>query len=169
MTSRLAGLWNNCPLAFWLLLCALLYFAWMAIRLSIVDIRKHVLPNRIVLPSYAVAGVLLAASALAASDSAAAGRAAGGAAVLWVGYGALRMVYPPGMGRGDVKLAGVLGLYLGTLGWEYLLWGTLAGFLLGGLWGAGLILSRRGTGASRIPFGPFMLAGTAVTMLAASG
>ncbi len=40
-----------------------------------------------------------------------------GGAVLWLFYFILRMVYPPGMGFGDVKLAGVLGMYLGYLGW----------------------------------------------------
>ena len=63
---------------------------------------------------------------------------AGGAA-LWLFYFLLRALYPPGMGFGDVKLAGVLGMYLGFLGWPHVFAGTLAAFVLGGLWSLGLL------------------------------
>jgi leader peptidase (prepilin peptidase)/N-methyltransferase len=89
---------------------------------------------------------------------------AGGAA-LWLFYFVLRMIYPPGMGFGDVKHAGELGMYLGYLGWGHVFAGTFAAFLLGGLWSLGLLAARRGTLKSDIPFGPFMLAGTAAAML----
>ena len=62
-------------------------------------------------------------------------------------------------------LAGVLGLFLGFLGWQHLMAGMAAGFVIGGLWGLLLIISRRGTIKSAIPFGPPMLAGTLATML----
>ena len=180
MIRRLSELWSASPVAFWLVLAACLYFAVMAVRLTIIDIRHHLLPNRIVFPSYAVAGVLLAGAALAVAASGAlqetpdAGAAlfgvpvlgivAGGAA-LWLFYFLLRAVYPPGMGFGDVKLAGVLGMYLGFLGWPHVFAGTFAAFLFGGLWSLALLASRRGTLKSSIPFGPFMLAGTAAAML----
>ena len=79
-------------------------------------------------------------------------------------YFVLRLVYPPGMGFGDVKLAGVLGMYLGYLGWTHVFAGTFAAFLLGGLWSIVLLASRRGTLKSAIPFVPFMLAGAAAAM-----
>ena len=79
-------------------------------------------------------------------------------------YFLLRAVYPPGMGFGDVKLAGVLGMYLGFLGWPHVFAGTFAAFLFGGLWSLALLVSRRGTVKSSIPFGPFMLAGAAAAM-----
>ena len=85
--------------------------------------------------------------------------------MLWLFYFVLRLVYPPGMGFGDVKLAGVLGLYLGYLGWPHVFAGTFAAFLLGGLWSIGLLALRRGTLKSAIPFGPFMLAGAAAAMV----
>jgi leader peptidase (prepilin peptidase)/N-methyltransferase len=69
------------------------------------------------------------------------------------------------MGFGDVKLAGVLGMYLGFLGWGHVFAGTFAAFIFGGLWSLGLLVARRGTLQSAIPFGPFMLAGTAAAML----
>jgi leader peptidase (prepilin peptidase)/N-methyltransferase len=179
---RLDGLWEATPLAFWLVLAACAYFLVMAARLTVIDVRHHLLPNRIVFPSYAVAGVLLLAAAIvhvAAGSGALDGTPDGGAqlwgipalrilaggAVLWLFYFVLRLVYPPGMGFGDVKLAGVLGMYLGYLGWAHVFAGTFAAFLLGGLWSLALLAARRGTLKSAIPFGPFMLAGAAAAML----
>jgi leader peptidase (prepilin peptidase)/N-methyltransferase len=63
------------------------------------------------------------------------------------------------MGLGDVKLAGLLGLYLGYLGWGPLVVGAFAAFLLGGLYALTLITLRRAGRKSGIPFGPWMLAG----------
>lgn len=181
MIQRLGELWQHTPLAFWLVLAACAYFAVMAVRLTVIDVRHHLLPNRIVFPSYAVAGVLLlAAAAFVGTDTGGVHNAAGpfanlialpvlrvvaGAAILWLFYFILRAVYPPGMGFGDVKLAGVLGMYLGYLGWGHLFAGTFLAFLLGGLWSIVLLAARRGTLKSSIPFGPFMLAGTAAAML----
>ncbi len=179
---RLDGLWDATPLAFWLVLAACAYFLVMAARLTVIDVRHHLLPNRIVFPSYGVAGVLLLAAALVhviagpaalvgSPDGAAellgipALRILAGGAVLWAFYFVLRMVYPPGMGFGDVKLAGVLGMYLGYLGWGHVFAGTFAAFLLGGLWSMALLAARRGTLKSSIPFGPFMLAGATAAML----
>jgi leader peptidase (prepilin peptidase)/N-methyltransferase len=177
--GRLGDLWLHTPLAFWLVLAACLYFVVMAVRLTVIDVRHHLLPNRIVFPSYAVAGALLLAAAAAAAwggSVPAAGdpngipampvlRVVAGAAVLWVFYFVLRFIYPPGMGFGDVKLAGVLGMYLGYLSWGHLFAGTFLAFLLGGLWSLVLLAARRGTLKSSIPFGPFMLAGAAAAML----
>lgn len=152
----------------------------MAVRLTVIDVRHHLLPNRIVFPSYAVAGALLLGAVISlvlsvpgsgnVPDAAAqlfgvpALRILAGGAVLWLFYFVLRLVYPPGMGFGDVKLAGVLGMYLGYLGWSHVFAGTFAAFLLGGLWSIALLASRRGTLKSAIPFGPFMLAGAAAAM-----
>lgn len=173
MIGELGNLWRNTPVAFWLVLAACAYFAVMAVRLTVIDIRHHLLPNRIVFPSYAVAGVLLLAAALLAGPvggqsgllGSPALRVVAGAAALWLFYFVLRVVYPPGMGFGDVKLAGVLGMYLGYLGWSHLFAGTFLAFLLGGLWSLALLATRRGSLKSDIPFGPFMLAGAAAAML----
>lgn len=167
MTYRLPELWQSSPIAFWLVVACLGYFVWMAARLAVIDIRSHLLPNRIVLPSYWAAAPLTVAAVVASGsfDAGGALRVLGGGAVLWLVYFVLRVIYPAGMGFGDVKLAGVLGLYLGFLSWQHLFWGTAAAFLLGGLYGLGLIVTRRGTAKSAIPFGPFMLAGTALALV----
>ena len=74
-------------------------------------------------------------------------------------YFLLCLAYPAGMGFGDVKLSGVLGLYLGWLGWGVLAVGLFLGFLLGGVFGIALIATGRGGRKSAVPFGPFMLGG----------
>lgn len=179
MIRRLSELWTASPLGFWLVAAACLYFVVMAVRLTVIDVRSHLLPNRIVLPSYGVAGVLLLAAAIAASFPGTPTRGAAsatllgvpglavlaGGAALWFFYFVLRVIHPPGMGFGDVKLAGVLGLYLGYLGWSHIFAGTFVAFLLGGLWSLFILAARRGTLRSAIPFGPFMLAGAAVAMV----
>lgn len=150
--------------AFWVLSAATAYFLVLAVRLTAADAATHRLPNRIVLPAYPVSAVLLGAAALAAGDP---GRIAAmvlSCAALWGAYFLLRFGNPSGLGFGDVKLAGVLGLYLGFAGWPYVLAGTFAAFLLGGLWGLWLILSRRGTAKTAIAFGPFMLGGATLAM-----
>jgi leader peptidase (prepilin peptidase)/N-methyltransferase len=178
--QRLGELWGAAPIAFWLVLAACAYFTLIAAQLTVIDVRHHLLPNRIVFPAYGVGGALLLAAAAVVvvfgADTASAdggarlfgvpgARIAAGGAVLWLFYFVLRMVYPPGMGFGDVKLAGVLGMYLGYLGWGHVFAGTFAAFLFGGLWSLLLLAARRGTLKSDIPFGPFMLAGAAAAML----
>ena len=69
------------------------------------------------------------------------------------------------MGFGDVKLAGVLGIYLGWLGWGSLVSGVFLGFLLGGVTGLALLAAGRATRKSSIPFGPYMLLGALTAIL----
>lgn len=69
-----------------------------------------------------------------------------------------------GMGLGDVALAPVLGLGLGWLGWGASLVGLLGGFVIGALVGVALMLGGRAGRRSRVPHGPFMLAGAGLGM-----
>ncbi|MBO3085548.1 prepilin peptidase [Cellulomonas fengjieae] len=147
--------------AFW-------YLAAIAIALALIDIDVNRLPDAIVLPSYPVALALLALASwnpTGEPDWAPLLRAALGAAILFAVYFVLIIVYPKGMGFGDVKLAGVLGLYLGWVGWDALVVGWFAAFLLGGVFSVGLLLTRRAKRGSGIPFGPWMLAGAAVGLV----
>lgn len=146
-------------------LVALLYFAAVSIALAVIDVDTHRLPNSIVLPSYPVLAALLGASALLTSDVETAARAAAGAGILFAGYLLLAFISPRGMGMGDVKLAGVIGLVLGFSGWAALAVGTLAAFLLGGVVGIALIVAGRARRTTGIPFGPWMLGGAWVGIL----
>ncbi len=144
---------------------AFLYFAAIAVALAIIDLDVKRLPNAITLPSYAVAGVLLLFPA--ALDSSWEGylRAWLGALALFVFYFLLAFIYPAGMGFGDVKLAGVIGLYLGWLGWGSLIVGAFLGFLLGAVVGIALMVKGRAGRKTAIPFGPFMLAGALIAVI----
>ena len=86
------------------------------------------------------------------------GAVAGGAG-LFLLYLILAIASRGGMGMGDVKLAAVLGLYLGFLGWGNLLVGAFAAFLFGGVFGLVLLAARRAGRKSAIPFGPWMILG----------
>ncbi|WP_347233254.1 prepilin peptidase [Cryobacterium sp. MDB1-18-2] len=142
-----------------LILVAYLYLAAVSIALALIDLDVHRLPNSIVLPGYAVGGLLLGAASIVDSDYAALLGGAIGLAVLWTAYFLMAFLYPGGMGLGDVKLAGVLGLFLGYIGWGEFIIGSFAAFLLGGIFGIGLLISRRASRKSGIPFGPWMLVG----------
>lgn len=149
-----------------LVLVAFLYLAAISVALALIDLDTHTLPNRIVIPSYVVGLVLFGTCTWLVGDVGALARAVFAAAILWGAYLALALSYPGGMGFGDVKLAGVLGLFLGFLGWGELVVGAFAAFLLGGLFAIGLLITRRADRKSGIPFGPWMLAGAWVGILA---
>jgi leader peptidase (prepilin peptidase)/N-methyltransferase len=129
----------------------------IGVALTVIDWRTRLLPTRLVAPAYAVTVVaILVAWVVDSRDVQDLGRTALG----WLIYGGmfflLWFVYPRGLGYGDVRLAGVLGLALGWVGWAELLLGIWSGLLLGGILGGllSLVLRRRD-----YPFGPFMLVG----------
>ncbi|AEV82022.1 peptidase A24 [Actinoplanes sp. SE50] len=142
-----------------------LYLAAVAIALALIDLDVMRLPDKIVLPSYAVAAALLIPPALLAGDPTALLRGAAAAGLLYVLY---RVLATFGMGRGDVKLAPLLGFHLGWLGWGAVAVGAFAAFLLGGVVGAILLATRVAGRKSRIPFGPYMLAGAFLAVFAAA-
>lgn len=145
---------------------AYLYLAAVSIALALIDFDTHRLPNTIVLPSYLVGAALLGTAAALTGDGGALLSAAVGAAALYVIYLVLALVYPGGMGFGDVKLAGVLGMFLGYLGWGPLIVGGFAAFVLGGVFALALVAARRARKGTGIPFGPWMLAGAWLGILA---
>jgi leader peptidase (prepilin peptidase)/N-methyltransferase len=138
---------------------AFLYLAAISIALALIDLDTLRLPFTIVAPAYPVAAVLLAGASWAAHDRDSAIRMVLGGAALWGLYRLLHLIYPAGMGYGDVRLSGVLGLYLGWLGWGSLAVGAFLGFLVGGLSGMVLLLARRTKLKTAIPYGPYLLCG----------
>ena len=147
-------------------LAAFLYLAAVSIALALIDLDVHRLPNKIVLPAYVVGAVLLGSAALITGDYERLLGAGIGLAALWLAYFLMAILYPGGMGFGDVKLAGVLGLFLGWLGWGPLIVGSFAAFFLGGVFAVGLLVTRRVTRKGGIPFGPWMLLGAWVGIFA---
>ncbi|WP_328488680.1 A24 family peptidase [Streptomyces zaomyceticus] len=146
-------------LAVWLL------GAPFAVLLASVDARVHRLPDGLTLPLAAAVPLLLGGAELLPYDAGSWLHAVLGALALGGAYLALFLVNPSGLGFGDVKLAVPLGAALGWYGWGVLFTGAFAGFLLGAVYGLGLVLLRRAGRSSAIPFGPFMLAGGLLGLL----
>jgi leader peptidase (prepilin peptidase)/N-methyltransferase len=142
----------------------LLYLAPVGVALAVVDWHTRLLPTKVIAPSYAVVAVLAALSAWVEGDVDALVTAGLGWLVAGGTFFLLWFIYPRGMGYGDVRLSGVLGIALGYLGWAELLVGVYAGFVVGALGGLGLSLLRI-VDRKAYPFGPFMLVGGLVGVL----
>ena len=142
-----------------------LYFAAISVALVLIDLDVNRLPNAIVYPSYVVIAAGILAVTVFTGDWGSALRAGICMAALFAAYLAMAIAYPAGMGLGDVKLAGVIGLILGWLGLGPLLVGAFSAFLLGGIFSIALLLMRKAGRKSGIPFGPWMIAGAWVGIL----
>lgn len=141
----------------------LLFAALLAI--SVIDLEQYRIPNRILVPTTLAAIPLLGLAALGEGGVTAFLRAMGGGLAAFAALLVLALVSPRGMGMGDVKLAFLLGLYLGFLGWGEVTLGLFLGFLFGAL--VGLVLIATGVRGRKdfVPFGPFLAAGTVVAVL----
>lgn len=144
---------------------AFLFLGAVSVALAAIDLDVRRLPDRIVLPSAVVGVVLLGGADLLRGDLVAAGTAGAGAGAAALLFAVLWFAKPGGMGLGDVKLAAVLGLFLGQLGLAQLVVGVTGGFVLGGCFGIALLLVRRSGRGTAIPFGPWMLLGAWVGVL----
>jgi leader peptidase (prepilin peptidase)/N-methyltransferase len=147
-----------------------LSFCWflapVGVALALVDWRTRLLPTKVIAPSYGVVVALVLASAALSSDWHALATAGWGWLVAGGTFFVLWFVYPKGMGYGDVRLAGLLGIALGYLGWPEIILGVYAAFLIGAVGGVLLSLLRI-VDRKAYPFGPFLLVGAVVGVLAA--
>jgi leader peptidase (prepilin peptidase) / N-methyltransferase len=128
------------------------------VLLAAIDLERRVLPNRIVYP-LALWGVVATALLSSGDLPEHLGAGAGAFALLL----AVALLHPPGMGLGDVKLAGAMGLCLGLA----VIPALLVAFLAGSLAGLVLVL-REGTAAGKatLPFGVFLALGGIAGVLA---
>ncbi|MEU8533389.1 prepilin peptidase [Streptomyces parvulus] len=147
-------------LAVWLLL------APAGVLLAAVDLKVRRLPDPLTLPLAGAALALLGLAALLPEHAGEWTTALLGALALGAGYLLLFLINPAGMGFGDVKLALTAGAVLGWYGWPTLMLGTFAGFLLGAFYGGALLVARRASRKTAIPFGPFLIAGAFLGVLA---
>jgi leader peptidase (prepilin peptidase)/N-methyltransferase len=133
-------------------------FAAMLIAVADIDIEHRIVPNRILAP---MAVWAVAASAVVQPDKLPELLIAGAAAFAFLLVAAL--AHPGGMGMGDVKLAGVMGLYLGLS----VAPGLLVAFLVGSVVGIAIML-RHGADARKrgVPFAPFLALGGLVALVA---
>lgn len=154
------------PVSGIVILVAFLYFAAIGITLTATDLATHRLPNAIVLPGYVIGPALFALACVLGAEWEALLRALAGMVICFLFYAVIRLIRPDGMGGGDVKLAGVIGLFLGWTGWGALVVGAAAPFFLGGIYGVALLVARRADRSSQIPFGPWMIGGAWIGIVA---
>jgi leader peptidase (prepilin peptidase)/N-methyltransferase len=160
------ALFLGAALAFDDLPVAILMSAFLAVLLAVseIDVRDRVIPNRIVYPSVVVAAAAILAidianGALSITDGLIGLAAYGGGLLV------IALIAPRGMGMGDVKLAGLIGLVAGSVGLSRVAVAAGVGILLGGVAAVIALLMGRSR-KTALPFGPFLAAGGAVAVLA---
>ena len=141
-------------------------FFWVLVVLCVIDLEHKLLPNRVVYPAFVAGWALLAITAVVEGDPMRLTGAAYGALIFGGFFTLVAFIYPAGMGGGDMKLAFVLGTFLGFLRSPGLvLLGMFLSFLSGGLGGL-LVMGLGGGGRkTQIPFGPFLALGTVLAVL----
>ncbi len=126
---------------------------------AVIDLEHRIIPNRITaLGAVLALGLGIALDPTGEPGRLIAGAAAGGFLLL------AALAYPGGMGMGDVKLAAVMGLFLGSAVAPAVLIALLSGVLVGAV-----VIARKGTQTGRktaIPFGPFLALGAIVAVYA---
>jgi len=135
------------------------------LAISIIDLEHFIVPDRITAPLTVSALALLGLAAAADGNGWRYGRTLLGGVAFFAFLLVLNLLYPRGMGMGDVKLAFSLGLYLGWLGWGEVFLGGFLAFLLGAVVGIGLIATGIKSRKDVVPFGPFLALGTMLTVL----
>ena len=160
LTGVLAALatWSVGDLGDWAALPVYLLFAWLTTGLTWIDLDVHRLPVGLVVPASAWTAALLVIASLATAD----GRwlsALVGLAVMGGFYLLLSLLPGGGVGGGDVRLAPLIGAVLGWLGPGPLVFGMAAGFLLGGIGAASLLVLGRAGRKTHIAYGPAMCFG----------
>jgi len=152
-------------------IAALMFLFWFwfvltGVLLAVIDVRIHRLPNVLVGITFVVGSLLLFLHGLLVDSFSQFISAALGASTLVLAYGVLHLL--GGIGMGDVKYAAVVGLYLGSLSWSALWWGTLLAFLLAAsasFWPASIGQKRSDRGMA---FGPAMVVGALAGALISS-
>lgn len=142
------------------------------LALAVIDMRTYRLPDRIVVPMLCGSIVWISVVSFIDGDRDAMGAALSGAILYFLVLFLAHLISPRGMGFGDVKLAAILGLFLG---WEagtpldavvLVLWAMIIGFASGTAVGLIILIRRRSN--RPFPFGPFLALGTVLALLASS-
>jgi leader peptidase (prepilin peptidase) / N-methyltransferase len=135
------------------------------IALSAIDFEHYLLPNRVLYPTGFISGALLVVGSGLEGEWGALLRAILGALAAFLFFFTIHLIAPGGMAFGDVRLSFLLGLFLGWLGWGYVVGGLFTGFLLGAVVGVALIAAGKGGRKTKVPFGPFLATGAMIFIL----
>lgn len=149
----------------WILPAYLVLFAGL-LALSVIDVERMVLPKAIVWPLTGIVAVLFLLAAAVTDQWHQLLEGAICAAAWFLLFYVMFTISPKLLGFGDVRLAPVLGLSLGWLGWRYVVLGFFAANLVGAVVGLALIAGNRMTRRERIPYGIFLAVGCAIAVFA---
>ncbi|WP_281901345.1 prepilin peptidase [Micromonospora humidisoli] len=145
---------------------ALAWWLGWAVPLVLVDLAVHRLPDRLTWPAAVGTWALLGVAAVTGAGAGTWLRAVTAGVVLGLAFATTTLLLGRrGFGLGDAKLALGMGALLGWQGWGVLVTGLVLTFLLSALVGVVLLASRRVGWSSHLPFGPFLVAGTCLTLL----
>ena len=133
------GLFGAYPL--WAL-PVLYVFACVSIVIAFIDLDHHLILNVVLLPTLIATVLLLVVASFGIGEWNRLGRGALCALILFVFYFVLSLIWKGGMGDGDIKLAFILGLLLGWLGWPQFIIGSFAAFFIGGAISLVLLASK---------------------------
>ncbi len=145
---------------------AFAYLGVIGVALAQIDVAVRRLPDRLTLAAYPALIILLALAAAFDDTWAVFVRALLGGLVLGTAYLVLGLFSAGQLGGGDIKLAGLIGLALGWLGWGTLVTGASLGFILAAIVSLTLLAARKVSRRAMISFGPFMLSGALLAVLA---
>lgn len=132
------------------------------IIIAFIDLNEQIVPDVISLPGIAIGFIISFFVSYISYMNSALGVLAGGGIILIIGLGGSVIFKKEAMGGGDVKLAAMIGAFLG---WRYIIISLFLGFFLGALAGIFLILSKIKSREDVIPFGPFIVLGSFITLL----
>jgi leader peptidase (prepilin peptidase)/N-methyltransferase len=147
-------------------LAAFLLLGVIGLMLAAIDLEHHRLPDRLTMTGALGCAVVLGADAVLAGSWSPLLRGLLCAAVAFTAFLVMALISPKGMGFGDVKLAALLSLHTGWLGWELAVLAGLAGFAAGALASLLLVVTGRATLRTAIPFGPALLIGAWLVVVA---
>jgi leader peptidase (prepilin peptidase) / N-methyltransferase len=146
-------------------LAAYAIFGLSMVAISAVDLERWIIPNRIIYPTLALLVPLFVIASAVDDQWSSLGRAAIAGAAAFLGFLFLHLAVPKGMGFGDVRLSGVIGLATGWLGLGHAFVGFFAGFLLGAVIGIAVMAASGGGRKTKIPFGPFLASGAILSIV----
>lgn len=139
--------------------------AAVCVPLAAIDLLEQRMPARLLLPAYPTLALLFGLAAVVGHHGTAMLRALAGMALLFLFYLLIALAARDSVGAADIRLAGLLGLALAWRGWTTLVAGTILALLYASLTGATLIILRRASRHTPIPFGPALIAGTFTAVL----
>jgi leader peptidase (prepilin peptidase) / N-methyltransferase len=143
---------------------AYLYLVSVGVALTLIDFNMRRLPDSVILPSYVLTVVLLMPAGATAADWHAALRALAGTVALLTLFFALALAYPNGLDFGDVKLAGLVGLYLGWLSWNALFVTAVGTLVIACFGGVMAVLTKHATRNFAVPLGPCLVSAAVLAL-----